>query len=85
MTHHAASKLQTRIAEQKEAIEAFARLHREMAALRGSLALPEAAERVEALLNANADALRAMNEDLAVSLALLRGPCGPVACVVGSG
>lgn len=64
----APTKLQTKIAEQKQAIDRFAHLHRELAAMRESLSLPEEVRILDSLLTLNAESLRLLKDDLAASL-----------------
>lgn len=70
---HPVSSLESRIAEQKEAIDKFARLHRELIDIKENLSLPEAAERVQTLLDLNAESIEFLKDDLVASLAEARG------------
>lgn len=78
MANPITTKLRGRIAAQKEALETFARLHRELIAMREGLTLPEAQDRVDVLLGTNAEVVRGLHRELAVSLALLRGCAAPL-------
>lgn len=72
MSKDLATNLRGRIAEQRETIETFARLHRELAEIRETLNVPEAVEKIELMLRVNADLLRFLNDELAGSLAALK-------------
>lgn len=69
-----ALNLESRIAEHKEAIEKFARLHRELTDIKENLSLPEAADRVQSLLDLNAESIELLKDSLCASLAKARSP-----------
>ena len=79
-----AAKLQERIAEQRSAIETFARLHRELAEMKDEVLVPEAVDRVDSLLKLNAEYMQALREELAISLSLLRGTHVVPACAASA-
>lgn len=72
MPHRSGSRLHARIADQKDALELFVQLHRELMDMKQRLNLPEAVDRIDALLTTNATAIRALSADLAASLARLK-------------
>ncbi len=66
--------LESRIADQKEAIEKFARLHRDLIDIKENLSLPEAADRIQTLLDMNAESIELLKDNLCASLAKARAP-----------
>jgi hypothetical protein len=64
--------LETRIEDYEEAIATFARLHEELTELRENITLPEADQRVRAMLKLNAETLEAIKHSLTLCMAVRR-------------